>query len=89
MALSSQLSRNPPFRAEHLGSLLRPEFLLNKRDALDLGKTTADELDIVAGKAIRQAVEAQEACGFHAVTDGEYRYVFSRSNNSRGTFPPC
>ena len=69
----SQLARSPPFRAEHLGSLLRPQPLLEKRGALDAGKTTVEELKPVEDEAIKEVVKTQEECGFHAVTDGEYR----------------
>lgn len=71
--MASQLSRNPPFRAEHLGSLLRPNTLLEKRAALDAGKATTSELKHVEDEAIKNIVHTQEECGFHAIGDGEYR----------------
>ena len=58
---------NPPFRAEHLGSLLRPKDLLQKRSDVGAGKATAAELEAVEDKAIREVVQLQKDCGFHAV----------------------
>lgn len=78
--MTSQLSRNPPFRAEHLGSLLRPKPLLEKRVALHDGKTTSVELKPIEDEAIKSIVKTQEECGFHAISDGEYRFV---------SFPAC
>ena len=72
---SEKLHRNPPFRAEHLGSLLRPEQLLSIKHALDNGKTnvTKEDLTKVEDVSINEIVQAQLDLGFHAVTDGEYR----------------
>ncbi|KAK6598125.1 5-methyltetrahydropteroyltriglutamate-homocysteine methyltransferase [Botrytis cinerea] len=72
---SKKLHRNPPFRAEHLGSLLRPEQLLSIKHALDNGKTnvTKEDLTKVEDVSINEIVQAQLDLGFHAVTDGEYR----------------
>jgi hypothetical protein len=72
---SEQLSlhRNPPFRAEHLGSLLRPDELLQVRASLDQGKASEAELKKVEDKAIDQIVEEQKKIGLRAITDGEYR----------------
>lgn len=67
------LRRNPPFRAEHVGSLLRPKPLLEKRDAFEDGKASQEELTPVEDTAIRKAVQLQTGLGYHAVTDGEYR----------------
>lgn len=66
--------RNPPFRAEHLGSLLRPAYLLEKRAAFENGKASAAELQEVEDKAVKEVVQMQRDLGFHAVSDGEYRY---------------
>ncbi|KAL2357306.1 hypothetical protein BJ546DRAFT_438579 [Cryomyces antarcticus] len=68
-----QLSRNPPFRAEHLGSLLRPKDLLQKRAAVDKKQAQASELTPVEDNAIKEIVQAQIDCGFRPITDGEYR----------------
>ncbi|BEI80886.1 hypothetical protein CcaverHIS002_0200460 [Cutaneotrichosporon cavernicola] len=62
-----------PFRAEHVGSLLRPKELLADRAAFDAGKLSMESLDAAADKAIDKAIAMQADLGFHALTDGEYR----------------
>jgi methionine synthase II (cobalamin-independent) len=63
----------PPFRADHVGSLLRPQRLLNAREQLASGRIDADELHAVEDDAIREVVRLQEEIGLKAVTDGEFR----------------
>ncbi len=63
----------PPFRADHVGSLLRPPELLKARDDFKANKISAAELRQAEDKAIRAAVRTQEELGLHGVTDGEYR----------------
>jgi len=70
---SQQNHQRPPFRAEHLGSLKRPETLLQKRAAVEKQETSQAELTTVEDDAIKQIVDAQIKLGFHAVSDGEYR----------------
>lgn len=65
--------QRPPFRAEHLGSLPRPAALLEKRDAVEEGKATQQELTVEEDKGINELVRYQLDCGFHAVSDGELR----------------
>lgn len=69
--------QRPPFRAEHLGSLLRPQSLVDKRVALDGEKTETiakdKELHTIEDEAINEIVKVQLDLGFHAVNDGEYR----------------
>ena len=65
--------RSPPFRAEHLGSLLRPSKLLNKRHAIQQKKDTADGLQNLEDECIRDIVDIQTSCGFRGISDGEYR----------------
>ena len=69
--------QRPPFRAEHLGSLLRPQKLVDKRVALDGVKTDViakdTELHGIEDEAINEIVKVQLDLGFHAVNDGEYR----------------
>lgn len=69
--------QRPPFRAEHLGSLLRPQALVDKRVALDGVKTEViandKELHGIEDEAINEIVKVQLDLGFHAVNDGEYR----------------
>ena len=63
----------PPFRAEHVGSLLRPADLKQARRARDAGRIDAAQLRAIEDAAIRQLVREQEEIGLHAVTDGELR----------------
>jgi 5-methyltetrahydropteroyltriglutamate--homocysteine methyltransferase len=63
----------PPFRAEHVGSLLRPPQLLATRCAFDEGKIAAEELRAEEDRWIRDAVALQERVGLQSITDGEYR----------------
>ena len=52
--------RNPPFRAEHIGSLLRPDELVQKRYAVAEKSATAEELVPVEQKSIREVVKLQQ-----------------------------
>ena len=73
----STAKRSPPFRAEHVGSLLRPDELVQKRYAVAAGKADAEELKPIEDKSVTEVVKLQKDCGFHAVSSGEYtRYAF-------------
>lgn len=63
----------PPFRAEHVGSLLRPAELLRLRASIANGEVGGDELRQHEDRAIEQAVRLQQDLGFRLVTDGEFR----------------
>jgi len=63
----------PPFRADHVGSLLRPQSLLELRERFRAGEVSLDELKSHEDECIRQAVAMQESLGFESITDGEYR----------------
>ena len=63
----------PPFRAEHVGSLLRPRALLEARESHGSGRIDAAELRRIEDKAIREAVRMQEEVGLRSATDGEFR----------------
>jgi 5-methyltetrahydropteroyltriglutamate--homocysteine methyltransferase len=63
----------PPFRAEHVGSLLRPKLLLEARKSAQAGALSADALRELEDDAIRHAVKRQEEVGLRCVTDGEMR----------------
>ena len=63
----------PPFRADHVGSLLRPQRLLQARADHQAGRLAAAELRAVEDDAIRDVVKMQEDVGLQSVTDGEYR----------------
>lgn len=63
----------PFFRADHVGSLLRPPELLAARDAFGRGELDAARLRAVEDAAIRDVVAGQERVGLGVVTDGEFR----------------
>jgi 5-methyltetrahydropteroyltriglutamate--homocysteine methyltransferase len=63
----------PPFRADHVGSLLRPPELLRAREDFAHGRIPADELRAIEDDAIRDAVRMQEEIGLQSATDGEFR----------------
>ncbi len=63
----------PPFRAEHVGSLLRPPALLRARDAHKRGEISAAQLRDAEDAAIRDVVRMQEDLGLQSITDGELR----------------
>jgi 5-methyltetrahydropteroyltriglutamate--homocysteine methyltransferase len=63
----------PPFRADHVGSLLRPARLLQARADHAAGRLPAEALRAVEDEAIRDAVRMQEELGLQAATDGEFR----------------
>jgi 5-methyltetrahydropteroyltriglutamate--homocysteine methyltransferase len=63
----------PPFRADHVGSLLRPPALLTARDDHANGRISAEELRTIEDDAIRQVVAMQSEVGLKSATDGEFR----------------
>lgn len=63
----------PPFRADHVGSLLRPARLHAARAKTKKGKIDQESLRAVEDQCIREVVELQESIGLRAVTDGEFR----------------
>jgi 5-methyltetrahydropteroyltriglutamate--homocysteine methyltransferase len=63
----------PPFRADHVGSLLRPPQLLQAREDFASGSIDADQLRGIEDDAIRAIVRKQEELGLHSATDGEFR----------------
>ena len=63
----------PPFRADHVGSLLRPPELLKARDNFAAGQIDAAALRAVEDEAIREVVQKQEEVGLQSATDGEFR----------------
>jgi 5-methyltetrahydropteroyltriglutamate--homocysteine methyltransferase len=66
-------THEPPFRAEHVGSLLRPPALLAARAAAARGQVGAAELRAAEDDAVRDAVAMQQDVGLRTVTDGEFR----------------
>lgn len=74
MQKESSLSRpRPPFRAEHVGSLLRPRALAEARAKHERGEIPASELRAAEDAAIREIVRMQEDIGLQSITDGEFR----------------
>ena len=67
---------NPPFHADHVGSLLRPARLHDARAMAAAGEISADELRAVEDDAIRDVVALQENAGLQVVTDGEFRRTY-------------
>jgi 5-methyltetrahydropteroyltriglutamate--homocysteine methyltransferase len=63
----------PPFRADHVGSLLRPPELMRARENFGAGRISADALREIENAAIRDAVRMQEDIGLCGATDGEFR----------------
>ncbi|WP_045739639.1 5-methyltetrahydropteroyltriglutamate--homocysteine S-methyltransferase [Actinoplanes rectilineatus] len=63
----------PPFRADHVGSLLRPARLLEARRSRALGEITAVELRAVEDEAVAEIVRMQRDVGLQSATDGEFR----------------
>lgn len=66
----------PPFKADHVGSLLRPERLLQARQAYKEGKISKAELRTVENEEIARVVDKQIEIGLQVVTDGEFRRAF-------------
>src|SRR5215470_3621195 len=64
---------NPPFRAEHIGSLLRPKRLLDQREKFARGEIDRDTLTRAENDAIKDALALQEHVGLKFATDGEFR----------------
>jgi 5-methyltetrahydropteroyltriglutamate--homocysteine methyltransferase len=63
----------PPFRADHVGSLIRPSWLIEARHQFNAGKLSRDELTPLEDRAVREVVAMQEEIGLHSITDGEFR----------------
>src|SRR5215207_2649641 len=63
----------PPFRADHVGSLLRPQRLLQAREEFAADRVSAGELRQIEDDSIRDVVRMQEDVGLQAATDGEFR----------------
>ncbi len=74
MALAPR--RAPPFRADHVGSLLRPPALREARADAAAGTLPAAELRAIEDHHIRDAIKKQEEIGLRAATDGEYRRAY-------------
>ncbi len=62
-----------PFRADHVGSLLRPRELMEAREKLADGEIDGEALRAVEDRLIRRAIAKQEEAGLQSITDGDYR----------------
>ena len=66
-------AKKPPFRADHVGSLLRPAALKDARSRAARGEIDRAGLRAVADRCIREVVAFQESVGLRSITDGEFR----------------
>jgi 5-methyltetrahydropteroyltriglutamate--homocysteine methyltransferase len=66
----------PPFRADHVGSFLRPRKLLDARDQFKSGAIAEPALRAAEDEAIRDIVKYQEGLGLRGITDGEFRRTY-------------
>jgi 5-methyltetrahydropteroyltriglutamate--homocysteine methyltransferase len=66
-------SATPPFRADQVGSLLRPDAVKRARERWLEGHFDAGELHAIEDRAIREVVKLQESVGLSSITDGEFR----------------
>ncbi len=71
--ITSGRRSTPPFRADHVGSLLRPKELLQAREDCAAGRMTREELRALEDEAIRDVVKMQHDVGLQSATDGEFR----------------
>ena len=80
-----RLLPGPPFRAEHIGSLLRPPELLRAREQHAAGRLDRGALRAIEDDAIARVVKLQEDIGLEVITDGEFRRgTYSDSFTSAG-----
>ena len=67
---------NPPYRADHVGSLLRPKALLKARQRYQEKEISKQDLRSVEDRHISEVIKKQEAVGLKSITDGEFRRAF-------------
>lgn len=65
--------KHTPFRADVVGSFLRPQYLINARERFEQGKINETELKRIEDIAISDLIEKQKASGLQVITDGEFR----------------
>ena len=70
------MMNQPPFRADHVGSLLRPTELREARARARTGDISQTELKAVEARLVRDVVEKQAAVGLRSITDGEFQRDF-------------
>jgi 5-methyltetrahydropteroyltriglutamate--homocysteine methyltransferase len=66
----------PPFRADHVGSFLRPSYLLEAREQFARREISAAQLREVEDRAIADVVQMQQEVGLQSITDGEFRRTY-------------
>ena len=71
--MTEKAKLKPPFRADHVGSLLRPKELTHAFREVSAGTMTAAAFKAVQDRAIKDVVKLQEELGLEAITDGEFR----------------
>jgi methionine synthase II (cobalamin-independent) len=76
--------KHPPFRADHVGSLVRPASVVAARAEFDAGKIDASKLRTAEDAGIRAVVAKQEEIGLKVVTDGEFRRATYSDNFTTG-----
>jgi 5-methyltetrahydropteroyltriglutamate--homocysteine methyltransferase len=76
VCLEPAMSLNPPFRADHVGSFLRPKYLIDAREQKARGEINAAQLREVEDRAIAEVVKMQQDVGLQSITDGEFRRTF-------------
>jgi 5-methyltetrahydropteroyltriglutamate--homocysteine methyltransferase len=76
MLRSVRDSRSAPFRADHVGSLLRPSTVRDARAQRERGELSAADLKEIEDKAILDVIAKQESLGLRGITDGEFRREF-------------
>ena len=67
------MKRKPPFRADHVGSLLRPAALKKAREQRAKGEIDAAALKVIEDREIERVIKKQEEAGLQSITDGEFR----------------
>ena len=74
--MNAQVTGKPPFRADHVGSFLRPKRLIEARERHVAGTLDDAGLRAVEDDCIREVVKKQENVGLKGITDGEFRRTF-------------
>ncbi len=69
-------AKKPPFRADHVGSLLRPQAIKEARAKRERGEIGTEELKAIEDREIADVIRKQEAAGLQSATDGEFRRAF-------------
>jgi len=74
--MSKPLDQILPARYDHVGSFLRPQYLLEARAQKAKGEITSEQLRLVEDKAIKEIIAYQEGVGLKSITDGEFRRTY-------------